>query len=325
MKNQDRKFKTIDPKISSLKETHNALLGGIAPRPIALVSTISEAGLNNLAPFSFFNAFGANPPYVAFSPSIRGRDGTTKDTLNNLKKIKECVIQAVPFEMVEQVNLASTEYASDIDEFVKSGFTPLDSDLVKPKRVKESPFHMECLVEQIIALGGSNGSGNLVLCRVVKFHVDEKVYKEGIIEPNLIDLVGRNSASFYTRASGDAIFEVSKPSSLGIGIDQLPEHILKSEVLSANNLAQLGGVKMLPDESSLLNFISSIKMKEISPEQIEVLRLGDNYREIFETGYILADRNKNKGIELIEIAAKKALSKNEVDFALLALLSITEI
>ena len=132
----------FEPKELTVPKLHQILLGGIAPRPIALVSTISDSGINNLTPFSFFNVFGANPPIIAFSPSRRGRDGSLKDSYNNIITNKECVVQAVTYSMVEQISLASTEYAPDIDEFIKTGLTPIDSDLVKPKRVKESPFQM---------------------------------------------------------------------------------------------------------------------------------------------------------------------------------------
>lgn len=325
MKKQDRKFISIDPETSTLKEVHNALLGGISPRPIAFVSTISEEGINNLAPFSFFNAFGANPPYVAFSPSNRGRDGSTKDTLNNIQKNKECVIQSVTYDMVEQVSLASTEFSPETDEFIKSGFTPINSDLVKPKRVKESPMQMECLVEHIIPLGGKNASGNLVVCRVVKIHVDEAVLKDGIIDPNLIDLVGRNSANYYTRASKDAVFQVVKPKVIGIGIDQLPEHILKSEILSANNLAQLAGLEKLPDPKDAKDFLSSFDQVEPSLEKIGSINKSNDFNAVFEMGVSLAKFDKSKCKVLIETAAKKALKMNEVEFAILALLSINEI
>lgn len=204
-------MKSYDPKNGTIPETHHLLLGGVAPRPIALVSTISEEGINNLSPFSFFNAFGANPPVVVFSPSRRGRDATTKDTLNNLEKNPECVIQAVTTEIVEKVNIASTEFPPEIDEFEKSGLTPVDSLKIKPKRVKESPFQMECVVKQIVPIGESNASGNLVICEVVLFHFDEALFTDGSIDPQKIKLVGRNSASYYTNAFGDSIFELKKP------------------------------------------------------------------------------------------------------------------
>ena len=201
----------LDPKNASIQEVHKLLLGGVGPRPIALVSTISEDGINNLSPFSFFNAFGANPPMVAFSPARRGRDGSLKDTYHNIMATKECVIQAVTHAIVEKVNIASTEWGPKVDEFERSGLTPIDSDLVKPKRVQESPFQMECKLHQMVHLGESNGSGNLTICEVLKFHVDESVMTQGQIDMRKIDLVSRMGGAFYCRAHGEALFELAKP------------------------------------------------------------------------------------------------------------------
>lgn len=313
-------FISVDPSQSSLKEVHNLLLGGVTPRPIALVSTISEAGIMNLAPFSFFNAFGANPPYVAFSPAYSGRDGSPKDTLLNLEKIPQCVIHAVPYELIHQTSLASSAYSPDINEFEKAGFTAIDSDIVKPKRVKESPFHMECEVEQIIPLGGINGSGNLILCRVVRFHVAEEVMHDGIIDPQLIRLVGRNSSSYYTKAFDSSIFSLSKPASVGIGIDQLPQHIRESKILSANNLGQLGGVSEIPDDKIILAFINDNRVTEkLKHEEVAVI---DDYRLLFAKGLSLAKSGTSQTNDLIHKAARSALDADDIDFALKALLSI---
>jgi flavin reductase (DIM6/NTAB) family NADH-FMN oxidoreductase RutF len=304
------KFKTVDPNLATLPEIHKLLLGGVTPRPIALVSTVSASGIPNLAPFSFYNAFGANPPYVAFSPAYSGKDGSAKDTLLNLKEVPECVVHAVSHAMVEQVSLASTAYNADVDEFIKAGFTALPSDSVKPKRVQESPFHMECRVDRILELGGKNGSGNLVICEVLKFHVNEAVLIGGIIDPQAIDLVGRNSANYYTRASGEAIFEVQKPRTIGVGIDSLPENIKNSQVLTANNLAQLGGLESLPNEEAVQ---ASLKTQ-----------VGDApYSKLFGDGYQLLDTDHEQGVLSIELAAAQALDANDVEFAIHALLSIT--
>jgi flavin reductase (DIM6/NTAB) family NADH-FMN oxidoreductase RutF len=319
---KEMNFISVDPDHSTLREVHHLLLGGVAPRPIALVSTLSSDGINNLAPFSFFNAFGANPPYVAFSPSFSGRDGSAKDTYNNIKGIAECVIQVVTHDIIEQVNLSSTSYPPEIDEFIKCGFTAMDSDKVKPKRVKESPFHMECVVENVIALGGGNGSGNLVLCRIVKFHVSEHIFRDHVIQPDLIDLIGRNSANYYTRASANAIFELNRPKGIGIGIDQLPDYIKQSRILTANNLAQLGSIGNLKDKNKVTSFLESCKKIEISADNNLKLKDDDDYKNVFNKGFSLWSENPVKAREIIEIAAKKALELNEIDFALLALQSI---
>jgi len=193
------------------QHVYKILTSVVAPRPIALVSTISKNGEHNLAPFSFFNAFGFSPPIVVFSPTRRGRDGTKKDTLRNLEEVPECVVHVVPRSIVEKVNLTSKEWPRGVNELEKVGLTALTSHLVKPVRVKESPVHMECKVQQIVPLGHQAGSGNLVICEVILFHIDEAIYKKGM-HPSNIDLVARNGLSYYTHASGEAIFELEKPS-----------------------------------------------------------------------------------------------------------------
>ena len=247
------------PKELSIPELQRLLQGGVGPRPIALASTISKDGINNLSPFSFFNVFGANPPVIAFSPSRRGRDSSLKDTYLNLMETKECVVQAVTYAMVEQVSLASTEYETGIDEFVKSGLTPIDSDLVKPKRVKESPFQMECKLLDMMSYGESGASANIAICEVIKIHVDEDIFVNGLIHPSKIDLVARMSGNFYCRAFGDAIFEVEKPIlKKGIGYDQIPLFIRNSNVYSANNLGKFGNCEIIPSTESVTSFIKEV-------------------------------------------------------------------
>lgn len=206
------KMNSTDPKTLGPQATLDFLTRAIAPRPIALVSTISKSGHVNLAPFSFFNAFGSNPPVVAFSPSRRARDGSLKDTYQNLMETKECVIHIVTFSMVEKMNITSGEYAPDVNEFEKSGFTMLPSIKVAPPRVKESPVHMECTLLQMIHLGDQPGSGNLAICEVVWIHQSE-VYcdAQGRLDPTKLDHVARNGADYYTRAIPSAMFELKKP------------------------------------------------------------------------------------------------------------------
>lgn len=321
MPDKHSNFLTLDPETASTRDIHHLLLGGVTPRPIALVSTISAAGIPNLAPFSFYNAFGANPPFIAFSPANGGRDGSTKDTLKNVREVPECVVHAVPYTLVEQVNLSSNAFAPEIDEFTKSGLTGIPSDLVKPARVLESPFHMECKVEQIIPLGGVKGSGNLVLCQVVKFHFTEAILTEGIIDPQKIDLVGRNSANFYTRASGSAIFEVKKPQKIGMGIDQLPPHIKNSTILTANNLAQLGGLDKLPESAQVAAFIESTEQSQGNESPDADKRHIIN----FNRGYALRDSDPQQARILIETAAQQALALNDLDFAIKVLMIIPSI
>ena len=238
----------INPKDLSTKDLHGYLLSSVGPRPIALVSTIDNEGRPNLSPFSFFNVFSANPPIAIFSPARRVRNNTTKHTLQNAASNKEVVINVVSYPIVEQTSLSSTEYKEGVNEFIKSGFTPIESIEVKPYRVKESPVQMECLVKEIISLGEEGGAGNLVVCEIVKMHISENILNEHHqIDPNKIDLVGRMGANWYCRASNTSLFEVQKPNSkIGIGYDQLPQHIRNSDILSGNDLAKLANVESLP-------------------------------------------------------------------------------
>lgn len=314
-------MKSIDPKSIPISEVQRYLLGGVSPRPIALVSTISEDGSNNLSPFSFFNAFGANPPIVAFSASKRVRDGSFKDTYHNIMRNKECVIQAVTYDMVEQVSLSSTEYETGVDEFVKSGLTPLDSLIVKAKRVKESPFQMECKLVQMINLGEEKGSGNLAICEVVYFHIEEDLLKNGIIHPDIIDLVGRNGGDFYTRASGNALFEVEKPlAKKGIGYDQLPDFIKNSNVFSANNLGRFGNSEKLPSEEELNIFVQSLEKLEGNEEAFFRYQRQNDYKKMYETALEIYKKNNTKGYYLVELSSKLALELNNSEFAWKSLL-----
>lgn len=309
-------MKSINPKDISILEIQKYLLGGVSPRPIALVSTISKDGKNNLSPFSFFNAFGANPPIVAFSASKRIRDGSFKDTYHNIMETKECVIQAVTYSMVEQVSLSSTEYETGIDEFIKSGLNPIDSIKVKPKRVKESPFQMECILKDMISLGEGGGSGNLAICEVVYFHIDEDIFKNGIIYPEFIDLVGRNSGDFYTRAKGDSLFEIEKPlAKKGIGYDNIPNFIKESNVFSANNLGKFGNIEKIPTKEEITNFIESFEIKESSEEAFYRYLDQKNYSEMIKSVLFLNKQNNKKSKYFFELTSKTALENNNTDFA----------
>ncbi len=307
----------LNPREITVRENFAYLQGGIAPRPIALVSTLSSEGARNLSPFSFFNAFGGNPPTVCISPSRRQRDGSVKDTYNNLAATGECVIQAVTYDMVQQVSLASTEYPTGVDEFLKSGLTPIPSEIVKPFRVAESPFQMECVVKQIIHLGESNGSGNLVICEVVRYHIAERILVNGVIHPNAIDLVGRNSADFYTRASGTAIFAVKKPlETRGIGFDQLPEFIRQSSVFTGNNLGQLGNCESIPSHESVIAFVSATTPVELTDDQLDLLHQSGDYQAIFQAALSRLSSDPTAATTLMERTAKLALDRaNDTDFA----------
>lgn len=229
-------------------QLHAFLLGSVAPRPICFASTIDADGVPNLSPFSFFNVFGSKPPILIFSPARRVRDNSIKHTLENVYATKEVVINVVSYNIVQQMNLASCEYPKGVNEFEKSGFTALKSDIVKPFRVKESPVQMECKVLQVLETGTEGGAGNLIICEVVCMHIDDNVLDEtGKIDPHKIDLVARMGADYYCRASGEAVFEVNKPNmQLGVGVDALPEWIRSSHILTGNNLGMLGNSTSVP-------------------------------------------------------------------------------
>lgn len=246
---------SIDPKEIPTGKLHSYLLGAIAPRPIAFASTIDKDGNPNLSPFSFFNVFGANPPIMIFSPARSVRANTTKHTLDNAEEIKEVVINVVNYDIVQQMSLSSTMYPKGVNEFVKAGLTMLPSEEVQPFRVAESPVQFECKVIDIIYTGKEGGAGNLIVCEVVKLHIKEDVLDEnGAIDQHKIDLVARAGGSYYSRAR-DGFFEIPKPiSTLGIGVDQIPEEIRNSHILTGNNLGMLGNVEELPSTESVDNF-----------------------------------------------------------------------
>ncbi len=244
---------TINPADITVPKLHHYLLGAVAPRPIAFASTIDKAGNPNLSPFSFFNAFGVNPSTLIFSPSRRGRDNTTKDTYKNLKEVPETVINVVTYDIVQQASLASTEYPEDVNEFVKAGLTMLPSEKIRPFRVQESPVQFECKVRDIIETGNQGGAGNLVICEIVLMHINPDVLdEEGVIDPQKIRLVGRLGKDFYAKAFGDGVFEVAKPlQKKGIGIDNLPEKIRTSTILTGNELGLLGNLESLPSQEEI--------------------------------------------------------------------------
>jgi len=256
-------MKSFDPKLLKTRELHSYLLGAVGPRPIAFASTVNAEGIPNLSPYSFFNVFSANPPILIFSPARRVRDNTTKHTLKNCEDTKEVVVNIVNYSIVQQMSLSSTEYAEGVNEFEKSGLTMLDSDLVKPPRVKESPVQFECTVKDIIYLGNEGGAGNLIISEVVKLHVSEDILDEdGKIDQYKIDQVARMGGNWYSRAK-EGLFEVRKPlSTLGIGVDQIPQEIRESEVLSGNDLGKLGNIERLPNTEEVEGFIKKENLRE---------------------------------------------------------------
>ncbi len=282
-------------------DVHAAMLGAIAPRPIAFVSTVDKDGQVNLSPYSFFNAFGANPPTLVFSPALRGRDGKTKHTLDNIHEVGEAVVNIVSYDMVHQMSLASTEYPKGVNEFIKAGFSMEDSVKVRPPRVRESPAQFECKVIQVISTGTQGGAGNLVVCEIVAMHIREEVMdQEGRIDPFRIDQVARLGGDWYTRAA-KGLFKVPKPlTALGIGVDQLPDPIRTSKVLTGNDLGMLGNVEKLPSREEIESFAEHQEVKKLI------------------TALSADPENSTTGIHL---AAHHLLEKGEVENAWKLLLS----
>jgi flavin reductase (DIM6/NTAB) family NADH-FMN oxidoreductase RutF len=220
----------------------------IAPRPICFASTIDKEGNVNLSPFSFFNLFSSQPPIVIFSPARRVRDNTTKHTLQNVLEVPECVINIVDYPMVQQASLASCEFPKGTDEFIKAGFTKEPASMIKPPMVKEAKIKLECRVNEVKSLGEEGGAGQLVIAEVLCMHVDESILGEnGKIDQKKLQLVARLGGDWYCRVDENSLFRVPKPNTeLGIGVDQLPEGIRRSSILTGNHLGMLGNVTEIP-------------------------------------------------------------------------------
>ena len=241
-------IKTIDVKSTKTAEVYRYLSNAITPRPIAFVSTIDNNGNKNLSPFSFFNVFSVNPPILVFSPVRRVRNNTSKHTLDNIKEVNECAVSLVSEEIAQQVSLSSCDFEANVNEFEKAGFTELESDLIRPSRIKESPVNFECKVNDVLELGEEGGAGSLVICKVLKIHIDEKVIDEkGELDPLKLNLVSRYGKNWYGKTTKESLYEIVKPiSKIGMGIDQLPDHIRKSNILSGNELAILASIEKTP-------------------------------------------------------------------------------
>jgi flavin reductase (DIM6/NTAB) family NADH-FMN oxidoreductase RutF len=292
---------TLDPKTLPIQKLHQYLLGAVGPRPIAFASTVDEKGNTNLAPFSFFNVFSANPPIMIFSPARSGRTNETKDTYNNVKINPEVVINVVNYDIVHQMSLASSPYAPGVSEFEKAGFTAIPSDLIRPMRVAESPVQFECKVNEVVELGAEGGAGNLIICEVVKIHIHEAVLDEnGMIDQHKIDLVSRMGGNWYCRADENSMFEITKPiTTCGIGFDQLPQDIKNSKFLTGNDLGHLAGIEELPNETD----VNEYKLIELS--------------ELFVT----LEDEPVKLEESLHVRAQELLKENKLNEAWLTLLS----
>lgn len=266
---------TYDVNDLGTSQIHKILLTAVAPRPIALVSTINKKGQINLSPFSFFNVFSANPPVLIFSPSRRVRNNTLKHTLENVGEVDEAVVNIVNFPMVEQMSLSSTEYEREVNEFKKSGLTPVAGKKVRPPLVKESPVSFECKVMNIIPLGKEGGAGNLVITKILYIHIKTKYLNvEGKLDTPSLDLVARMGENWYLQAKKEAVFEIPKPLILkGIGVDKLPKHIFKSKVFTGNDIGRLGNMEKVPSNEEVQKIKTT---KEIST----ILKITDSQKRI---------------------------------------------
>jgi flavin reductase (DIM6/NTAB) family NADH-FMN oxidoreductase RutF len=272
---------SIDPKDVSSAKLQGYLQSAVGPRPIAFASTIDKNGVPNLSPFSFFNIFSANPPILIFSPARRVRDNTIKHTLINAEATREVVINVVNYDIVQQTSLSSSEYPDGVNEFIKAGFTAIPSVLVKPYRVAQSPVQFECKVNEIISLGTQGGAGNLVICEIVKMHISESVLDEnGNIDPVKIDLVSRMGGNWYSRAN-QGLFEVAKPiTTLGIGVDQIPNYIKESPIFDGNDLGKLGNIEALPTTEEINIFVKqnfAVKGILSSDDQLKKFKKAKEY------------------------------------------------
>ena len=284
------RFKEFITKELDVKSIYHLLISGISPRPIALVGSMDNKGSSNLAPFSFFNAFGANPPIVGFSPALSGRTGLPKDTLLNIKETKEFTISIVNSYMIEQISLSSCEFDKNTDEFIKSGLTKFESKNIKPYGVLESHFIMECKLYDIIELGNKPASGNLILGEVIHFHIAESILNDNDqVNPYKLDSIARNGANWYTETK-KGLFELKKPKNIGIGFDQLPTYILETN-LTGNELARLASVESVPNLiQSDYSFSSSIEIIDLIKENIKGNDINTAWQLVLHLGTLSDDK-----------------------------------
>jgi flavin reductase (DIM6/NTAB) family NADH-FMN oxidoreductase RutF len=189
----------LKPADLSIKDNYKLIIGSVLPRPIALVSTLSRAGIPNLAPFSFFTGLTSKPPTIGFAPIRKGKEGYKKDTLSNIENTGEFVINVVTEDISHKMVKTASDFPPDVDEFEISGFSAIESDVVKPPRVKESPINLECIVYKIVYIGdGTEGSGSFIIGEIVAYHIDDSLYKEGKINTALLKPIGRLAGQEYT-------------------------------------------------------------------------------------------------------------------------------
>ena len=281
----------IDPTSLPTKDLHQYIIGAIAPRPIAFVSTINSEGLANVAPYSFFNAFSSNPPIVVFSSNRRVSNNTTKDTLHNVMTTGECVINVVSYAIVRQMALASVEFGAEISEFEKIGLTPEKSKHVSPPRVLESPVNFECRVKDIITLGEHGGAGHLIICEVIHIGINPEIMDEHRIDPHKLDLMGRLGRNWYVRASGNALFELHQGVlDNPLGWDKLPDYIKTNKYLTGNEIAEFAAMPQAPTQHDLQMTIEAKQLSlynnvesliNLAKQEIELKNLSDAWSVLY--------------------------------------------
>ena len=279
-----KNFKTIDPQDLTTREVHKILLNAVTPRPIALASTVDKNGNVNLSPFSYFNVFSAAPPILVFSPANRVTDNSRKDTLENILETKEVVINLVDFSLVEPTSLSSVYYERGIDEFLKSGLTKIISEKVLPPRVSESPISFECKVNEVISLGNNGGAGNLIISEIVMIHINKQLLTlNGDIDPLKLNLVARMGGNYYLNVKSENLFEIQKPIGVNaIGVDKLPIHVNKSNILTKNDLARLANIETLPKKAQIKKFIESSEIEKITSLANENEKVILNHKKVKE-------------------------------------------
>jgi len=279
-----KNFKTIDPQDLTTREVHQILLNAVTPRPIALASTIDKNGNVNLSPFSYFNVFSAAPPILVFSPANRVTDNSRKDTLENILETKEVVINLVDFSLVEPTSLSSVYYERGIDEFLKSGLTKITSKKVLPPRVSESPISFECKVNEVIRLGNNGGAGNLIVSEIVMMHINKQLLTlNGDIDPLKLNLVARMGGNYYLNVKSENLFEIQKPIGVNaIGVDNLPNHANKSDILTKNDLARLANIEKKKKKAQIKKFIESSEIEKITSLANENEKVILNHKKVKE-------------------------------------------
>ncbi|MBT6568383.1 MAG: flavin reductase family protein [Flavobacteriales bacterium] len=295
-------YTTLDPNQLDQKTVHHHLLSAVVPRPICFASTIDAKGNVNLSPFSFFNVFSSNPPVLIFSPARSGKDNSMKHTLTNVMEVDEVVINIIDHPIVEQMSLSSTPYKKGVNEFVKSGLTQLESTKIKPPRVGEAPIAFECKVQKLIPLGKDPGAGNLVIAEVLLMHFQDRyLNSEGMLVTEKINWVARMGGSWYAQIRPEALFQIPKPNSnIGIGVDQLPQSVQNSTVLTGNNLGRLGNIDRLPTQTEIA------QMKQSDP----VLQILSNFKK------------KDQRNQLHQMAQQELVQKN--DYEALTILMVSD-